>query len=217
VPVALLVLRAVLLQDWHFREAATFAFGAVMDGPEVATLDPYARQALAFLVNALKDQDRIVRVRAGAHARAHSAIPAGIGTAASAARWACVVRAWLLRRRTLGVGWRLVGLSAPGWTKPCNPSCPCPPGNHGLVAGPGVRARARLRAAGGTAAGEGAPPLTPSQLRAARPPGSQHCAGRAQTHMPPGKVCGCPASRAWPGPRVALRALRLARRCCPGC
>ncbi|KAG2444792.1 hypothetical protein HXX76_001535 [Chlamydomonas incerta] len=47
--------------DWHFREAATFAFGSIMEGPSVASLDAYVRQGLAYLVNALKDPHRIVR------------------------------------------------------------------------------------------------------------------------------------------------------------
>ncbi|KXZ55363.1 hypothetical protein GPECTOR_3g492 [Gonium pectorale] len=47
--------------DWHFREAATFAFGAMMDGPSPQALDSIVRSALPFLLNALKDQHRVVR------------------------------------------------------------------------------------------------------------------------------------------------------------
>ncbi|GFR39763.1 hypothetical protein Agub_g247 [Astrephomene gubernaculifera] len=47
--------------DWHFREAATFAFGSIMEGPSVLSLDPAVRSGLPFLVNALKDPNRIVR------------------------------------------------------------------------------------------------------------------------------------------------------------
>lgn len=60
-------------QDWHFREAATFAFGSIMEGPSVASLDAYVRQGLSYLVSALKDPHRVVRVRregGGAEGRA---------------------------------------------------------------------------------------------------------------------------------------------------
>ncbi|KAG2492867.1 hypothetical protein HYH03_008782 [Edaphochlamys debaryana] len=47
--------------DWHNREAATFAFGSIMEGPSVSALDQIVRQGLPFLLTALKDQHRIVR------------------------------------------------------------------------------------------------------------------------------------------------------------
>ncbi|GLI60678.1 hypothetical protein VaNZ11_002880 [Volvox africanus] len=47
--------------DWHFREAATFAFGSIMEGPSPASLDQFVRAGLPFLTNALKDQHRVVR------------------------------------------------------------------------------------------------------------------------------------------------------------
>ncbi|EFJ44948.1 hypothetical protein VOLCADRAFT_82561 [Volvox carteri f. nagariensis] len=47
--------------DWHYREAATFAFGSIMEGPAPAALDQFVRAGLPFLMNALKDQHRVVR------------------------------------------------------------------------------------------------------------------------------------------------------------
>ncbi|GLC59478.1 hypothetical protein PLESTB_001491700 [Pleodorina starrii] len=47
--------------DWHYREAATFAFGSIMEGPSPVSLDQFVRAGLPFLTNALKDQHRVVR------------------------------------------------------------------------------------------------------------------------------------------------------------
>lgn len=48
--------------DWHYREGATYAFGSIMDGPSPASLDQFVRGGLPFMMNALKDQHRLVRV-----------------------------------------------------------------------------------------------------------------------------------------------------------
>lgn len=37
-------------EDWRWREAATFAFGSVMEGPSPASLVPLVQQALPFLL-----------------------------------------------------------------------------------------------------------------------------------------------------------------------
>lgn len=53
-------------EDWHFREAAAFAFGAIMEGPSVSSLDGIVRQGMPFLLGGLKDPHRLCRV--GHHA-----------------------------------------------------------------------------------------------------------------------------------------------------
>lgn len=47
--------------DWRRREAATYAFGAIMDGPSVEKLAPLVNGALSFLMNAIKDDNSHVR------------------------------------------------------------------------------------------------------------------------------------------------------------
>ena len=37
-------------EDWRLREAATFAFGLVLDGPDPAVLLDTVKQALTFLL-----------------------------------------------------------------------------------------------------------------------------------------------------------------------
>ena len=40
--------------DWHFREAATFAYGSILDGPQPAAFADTVKQALGFLLQAMK-------------------------------------------------------------------------------------------------------------------------------------------------------------------
>ncbi|KAH9607527.1 hypothetical protein KSS87_017457 [Heliosperma pusillum] len=48
-------------QEWRCREAATFAFGSILDGPKVETLSPLVHAGLEFLLKATKDQNNHVR------------------------------------------------------------------------------------------------------------------------------------------------------------
>ena len=48
-------------EQWRLREAATFAFGSVLEGPDGDKLAPVAAQALPFLLIALKDENSHVR------------------------------------------------------------------------------------------------------------------------------------------------------------
>ena len=47
--------------DWRLREAATLAFGSILEGPDPDKLAPVASQALPFLLNAMKDEKPHVR------------------------------------------------------------------------------------------------------------------------------------------------------------
>lgn len=47
--------------DWHNRDAAVSAFGAIMEGPEEKALDPIVRQALPILITMMDDQSLHVR------------------------------------------------------------------------------------------------------------------------------------------------------------
>ncbi len=51
--------------DWRLREAATVAFGLILEGPEPAAIHDTAKQALAYLLNALRDPNSHVKVRQG--------------------------------------------------------------------------------------------------------------------------------------------------------
>ncbi|KAG1660011.1 hypothetical protein FOA52_009831 [Chlamydomonas sp. UWO 241] len=48
-------------EDWRLREAATFAFGLVLDGPDPAAFTETVRQALAFLLQAMSDPHPYVK------------------------------------------------------------------------------------------------------------------------------------------------------------
>ena len=62
VPVVLTFVEANLRsQDWHKRDAAVSAFGAIMQGPEERILEPLIKQALPLLMEKL--QDEAVQVR----------------------------------------------------------------------------------------------------------------------------------------------------------
>ncbi|KAK2751008.1 karyopherin beta [Myotisia sp. PD_48] len=49
-------------EDWHRRDAAVSAFGAIMDGPEVETLSPLVKQALPVMISMMME-DKVVHVR----------------------------------------------------------------------------------------------------------------------------------------------------------
>ena len=42
-------------EDWHNRDAAVAAFGAIMDGPDIKVLDPLVKQALPVLISMMDD------------------------------------------------------------------------------------------------------------------------------------------------------------------
>ncbi|KAL1953233.1 hypothetical protein VTO42DRAFT_3375 [Malbranchea cinnamomea] len=48
-------------EDWHRRDAAVSSFGAIMDGPDLTTLDPLVKQALPVLISMM--EDKVVQVR----------------------------------------------------------------------------------------------------------------------------------------------------------
>ncbi|XP_072985514.1 importin subunit beta-1-like [Typha latifolia] len=47
--------------DWRSREAATFAFGSILEGPSFEKLAPLVHAGLDFLLNAMKDQNSHVK------------------------------------------------------------------------------------------------------------------------------------------------------------
>ena len=47
--------------DWRLREAATYAFGSILEGPSLSTLTPLVNMALNFLLNAMKDENNHVK------------------------------------------------------------------------------------------------------------------------------------------------------------
>lgn len=47
--------------DWRFREAATFAFGCILDGPDCQALGDLARSGLNYLLSALSDSNPLVK------------------------------------------------------------------------------------------------------------------------------------------------------------
>ncbi|EIE27283.1 ARM repeat-containing protein [Coccomyxa subellipsoidea C-169] len=48
-------------EDWRYREAATSAFGAILEGPSTERLSTYVAAGLGFLLNAMKDPNQQVR------------------------------------------------------------------------------------------------------------------------------------------------------------
>ncbi|KAK2762197.1 karyopherin beta [Arachnomyces sp. PD_36] len=44
-------------EDWHRRDAAVSAFGAIMDGPDLKTLDPLIKQALPVIIAMMDDKE----------------------------------------------------------------------------------------------------------------------------------------------------------------
>ncbi|KAI8623385.1 armadillo-type protein [Xylariaceae sp. FL1651] len=48
-------------EDWHYREAAVAAFGAIMEGPEEKVLEPIVKQALPILISMMEDSSIFVK------------------------------------------------------------------------------------------------------------------------------------------------------------
>src|SRR3954469_11255748 len=48
-------------EDWHNRDAAVSAFGAIMEGPDEKVLDPIVKQALPILITMMDDQSLHVK------------------------------------------------------------------------------------------------------------------------------------------------------------
>ena len=48
-------------EDWHYRDAAVSAFGAIMEGPDEKVLDPLVKQALPVLIGMMEDSHIQVR------------------------------------------------------------------------------------------------------------------------------------------------------------
>lgn len=48
-------------QDWHLREAAVMAFGAILEGPDPAVVTPLVHQALPILIDMMADTNVHVR------------------------------------------------------------------------------------------------------------------------------------------------------------
>ncbi|KAE8696506.1 Importin subunit beta-1 [Hibiscus syriacus] len=51
----------IVKPDWHCREAATYAFGSILEGPSVEKLSPLVQAGLEFLLNAMKDGNNQVK------------------------------------------------------------------------------------------------------------------------------------------------------------
>ncbi|KAH1039979.1 hypothetical protein J1N35_041722 [Gossypium stocksii] len=51
----------ILKPDWRCREAATYAFGSILEGPTVEKLSPLVQAGLDFLLNCMKDGNNHVK------------------------------------------------------------------------------------------------------------------------------------------------------------
>jgi len=60
-PVLTFVERNLRSEDWHYRDAAVSAFGAMMEGPDEKVLDPLVKQALPVLISMMADPSIPVR------------------------------------------------------------------------------------------------------------------------------------------------------------
>jgi len=60
-PVLTFVEKNLRNEDWHYRDAAVSAFGAMMEGPDEKVLDPLVKQALPVLINMMTDSSVQVR------------------------------------------------------------------------------------------------------------------------------------------------------------
>ncbi|KAJ9314360.1 hypothetical protein DTO271D3_5337 [Paecilomyces variotii] len=60
-PVLAFVEENIRSEDWHRRDAAVAAFGAIMDGPDLSVLEPLVKQALPVLIGMMEDPSVLVR------------------------------------------------------------------------------------------------------------------------------------------------------------
>ncbi|KAI2639311.1 armadillo-type protein [Xylaria nigripes] len=60
-PVLQFVEQHLRSDDWHYREAAVAAFGAIVEGPEEKTLEPIVKQALPILISMMEDSSIFVK------------------------------------------------------------------------------------------------------------------------------------------------------------
>ncbi|KAF2843745.1 importin beta-1 subunit [Patellaria atrata CBS 101060] len=60
-PVLLFVEANIRSEDWHRRDAAVSALGAIMEGPDESTLDPIVKQGLPVLISMMQDPHVQVR------------------------------------------------------------------------------------------------------------------------------------------------------------
>ena len=60
-PVISFVEKNLRTEDWHYRDAAVSAFGAIMEGPDEKQLDPLVKQALPILIETMGDESVQVR------------------------------------------------------------------------------------------------------------------------------------------------------------
>ncbi|KAK1271479.1 hypothetical protein QJS04_geneDACA006034 [Acorus gramineus] len=51
----------IVKADWRSREAATFAFGSILEGPSLEKLSPLVNSGLEFLLKAMKDENSHVK------------------------------------------------------------------------------------------------------------------------------------------------------------
>ncbi|CAI9097287.1 OLC1v1033676C2 [Oldenlandia corymbosa var. corymbosa] len=51
----------IVKPEWRFREAATYAFGSILEGPSIEKLSPMVNSGLHFLLNAMKDENSHVK------------------------------------------------------------------------------------------------------------------------------------------------------------
>jgi len=78
-PVLSFVERNLRSEDWHYRDAAVSAFGAVMEGPEEKMLDPLVKQALPVLIGMMNDPSLHVKDSAAyALGRISESVPGSI-------------------------------------------------------------------------------------------------------------------------------------------
>lgn len=55
-PVLAFVEKHLRSEDWHYRDAAVSAFGAIVEGPDEKMLEPIVKQALPILIQMMDDQ-----------------------------------------------------------------------------------------------------------------------------------------------------------------